>query len=344
MPDAPSDSLKTRPRGLRKRLFPMIMVLLSTATAVAGLEIAICVFRPEPWWCKIVEEQKPEIRENIIEIGEMLVRSAPPKRPKAPGECRILFLGDSFTYGCGVREADTFVCGLDKRLNLSRPIDCYKSYDLYNGGSGGSYTRHWLSLHRQMAKKYEPDLVVAVFFLRDAAPPEITTAGMIRQIEEGMNLLREESFLYRHSHIYRLLRDKVELRRLSDKYLDTIRTAYLGNDEQTKEWHCAQENLLKLKRRSEALGARFALVIFPVLFELDGGYPLCGVCDCLKRFCKEQEIPVLSLLPAYRGKDAESLWVSLYNQHPNAEGHRIAADAIYPFIVDQLAMSPPSFD
>jgi hypothetical protein len=320
------------------------MVLLSTATAVAGLEVAIRVLRPEPWWYKVVEEQKPEIRDNIIEIGGMVVRSAPPKRPKAPGECRILFLGDSFTYGCGVREADTFVCGLDKRLNLSRPIECYKSYDLYNGGCGGSYTRHWLSLHRQMANRYEPDLVVAVFFLRVGAPPEITTVGMIRQIEEGMNRLKEESALYRHSHIYRLLRDKCELRRLSDKYLDTIHSAYLGNDEQTQEWCCAQDNLLKIKRRSEALGARFALVIFPVLFKLDGDYPLRGVCDCLERFCGENEIPVLSLLPAYTGKSAESLWVSVYNQHPNPEGHRIAADAIYPFIVKQLAMSPPSFD
>jgi hypothetical protein len=49
------------------------------------------------------------------------------------------------------------------------------------------------------------------------------------------------------------------------------------------------------------------------------------------------EIPTLSLLPAFTGKNGPDLWVSPYNQHPNAAGHKIAADGILPFLRKLLA-------
>ena len=49
-------------------------------------------------------------------------------------------------------------------------------------------------------------------------------------------------------------------------------------------------------------------------------------------FGEEHGLPVHDLLPAYLGEDAPGLWVSSLDQHPNAEGHRIAADSIEPFL------------
>jgi hypothetical protein len=50
------------------------------------------------------------------------------------------------------------------------------------------------------------------------------------------------------------------------------------------------------------------------------------------RFSTENDLPALNLLPAYLGKSAPELWISAGNQHPNAKGHAIAADAMTPFI------------
>ncbi len=80
------------------------------------------------------------------------------------------------------------------------------------------------------------------------------------------------------------------------------------------------------------IGARFAMVIFPALYEFNDDYPLTGVCEEIERFCRQSDIEVLSLLPTYLHEDGPSLWVSLHNQHPNARGHALAADAIYEYI------------
>jgi hypothetical protein len=39
-----------------------------------------------------------------------------------------------------------------------------------------------------------------------------------------------------------------------------------------------------------------------------------------------------SLLSTYLGRDAPSLWVSTFNQHPNEHGHALAAESIYGFL------------
>ncbi|MCH8922793.1 MAG: hypothetical protein IIA67_06555 [Planctomycetes bacterium] len=68
------------------------------------------------------------------------------------------------------------------------------------------------------------------------------------------------------------------------------------------------------------------------LYQLDDDYPLKGVCDEIERFCRQSDIEVLSLLPTYLNEDAPSLCVSPFDQHPNAYGHALAADAIYEYI------------
>jgi hypothetical protein len=62
--------------------------------------------------------------------------------------------------------------------------------------------------------------------------------------------------------------------------------------------------------------------------------------DTVESFCRASGIAHLSLLPAFRGRRALDLWVSEVNQHPNAEGHAIAAGAVFPF-VRQLMATPP---
>jgi len=66
-------------------------------------------------------------------------------------------------------------------------------------------------------------------------------------------------------------------------------------------------------------------------------YPFQDVCDALLHFAREEGIKVLDLLPAFRGRDGSELWVSALDQHPNALGHQLAADAMLPFVRALLA-------
>jgi len=79
-----------------------------------------------------------------------------------------------------------------------------------------------------------------------------------------------------------------------------------------------------------------------MLYRLDGGYPLSEVVDSITAFADEKGIPVLSLLPAFRGRDAPDLWLSPFDQHPNARAHAIAAEALWPFLEEQVRAGPPA--
>lgn len=79
----------------------------------------------------------------------------------------------------------------------------------------------------------------------------------------------------------------------------------------------------------------FHLVIFPILLDLDD-YKFSAVENEIARFAKANDIQVFSLTPGFLGEDDRSLWVSPVNQHPNAEGHRIAADTLYPYLLDAI--------
>lgn len=326
-----TDRIERRRRG---RLVPRLLLFFTTLLfALAIVEIALRFAGGKPWYDRVVEEQAPTMR-KVWRVGgsRFTLRSAPDFAPKQPDTYRIFFLGDSFTYGQGVtNESATFVKRTVARLNERRPPASRKKYEAYNGGIPGSLTPHWVGLCDAVLDSYEPDLVVAVFFLRDGLAG-VTSIGQIDQIRDGMQRLAEDSLLFRHSAIYRFFRERRAQAELSRKYLSEMRYGYLGDAGKTRQWRQAQADLVAIKRRALDIDARFAMIIFPVLFDLSPNYPLKDVCDEIARFARTNEIPVLSLLPAFMGRDAESLWVSPFDQHPNAAGHAIAADGMIEFV------------
>ncbi|MFH0946953.1 MAG: SGNH/GDSL hydrolase family protein [Planctomycetota bacterium] len=347
MSDARSAFQSTTPRPTgrwRKLLLLSGTVLFSVLIACLLLEAGFRLIRTEPWYERVAQAQKRAegVRYPVGDLASIQLRKMPPRTPKAPGTYRILFLGDSFTYGSGVEDGSkVFVDLVAQRLNSGAKRPGIRKYETFNGGMPGSMTRHWVQLLKKMANSFQPDMVVGVFFLRDGADPEITSVHLVREIEEGMNRLAERSLLYRYSHMYRFFRQRSEFKTVSREYLDAIQRAYVGAPEQTREWQLARENLLWIRQQALLSGSRFAMIVFPVLLDLDEDYPLRGVCDILQRFCELNEIPVLSLLPAFMNRDASELWVSLYDQHPNEEGHAIAAEAVLPFLESLLA--PPKW-
>jgi hypothetical protein len=58
-------------------------------------------------------------------------------------------------------------------------------------------------------------------------------------------------------------------------------------------------------------------------------YPYGGQHVLVAEACKQQEIPVLDLFPAFRGLDASALWASPDDHHPNREAQRLAPNAIF---------------
>jgi hypothetical protein len=94
--------------------------------------------------------------------------------------------------------------------------------------------------------------------------------------------------------------------------------------------------VLSMKTEIEAAGSKFAVAIFPLLNGLDGSYPFAKVHRDLGAFFESEGIQYQDLLPAFQGHGARSLWVHPTDQHPNVEGHAIAAKALEQLLAPLL--------
>ncbi len=318
---------------LRSILLNGLMLLAGTVGALLVAEGLAGLLWKAPWHERLLSEQTTAQRHPVRRNG-LGLRGAEVEVPRPSHLRRVLVLGDSFTFGLGVRsERAPFPAVLDRRL---RP----GSVQVVNGGIPGSLTGDWGALWRRAGAEIDPEVVVAVFFLRDGTKLE-TIPHFFREIREGVSERNQASWLYRVSRLYRWIRDLRTREWIAETYTDALNEAYLGPPKRTEEWRRAQRNLLELRDMVEAHGAVFGLALFPVLVELGDDHPFQPVHDLLMAFARDNGIPAHDLLEAFRGRYAPDLWVSAVDQHPNGKGHRIAADSLQPFVEELLSRPRP---
>lgn len=278
---------------------------------------------------------------NAVEsrINRFGVRGPEFEHAKRPGTFRILGLGDSYTFGEGVRAEETFLARIEAALDGGgtgpRVETINTGVSSYNTVDEISYLeRRWVG--------FDPDLVLVTFVLNDAYDESIFgplqqgyTAGMIR-------LARERSIA--GSRLLALVYDRwlrwSTGRRTARVYQSQFSATPLipGNS-----WESCRAALARARSLAERRGFRLVLAIFPELYRLDDSYPFRSVHELVKRDVEQVGIPVLDLFEAFRGRDARSLWVHPADHHPNEEAHRIAAEAMLAFLRDpRRNLLPPA--
>ena len=94
------------------------------------------------------------------------------------------------------------------------------------------------------------------------------------------------------------------------------------------------------KTIAERIGTRYAVVLFPFMYHLDESYPFRELHEMVRTASAEANIRFHDLLPAFEGHPYADLWVHPSDQHPNDEGHRIAAEAIAQFVLADGLLAP----
>jgi lysophospholipase L1-like esterase len=245
---------------------------------------------------------------------------------KPEGGLRLMLLGDSFTFGEGVRLEDTFAVQLQGQLREERP-----ELEVLNLGVSSWNTQDEYIYLNRLGHKFEPDLVVVVFVLNDAA----YSGGLdlwedFRKRYEAIGLLKRS---YLASYVYSAVAREISGRR----YVESLVGSAL--DEPTL-WKIGLGMLSRMDGISQKLGARFAVVIFPFMYQLDHRYPFAPLHELVRKHCESEGIPVLDLLEAFRGQDYLDLWVHPSDQHPNEIGHAIAARAMADFVQSKHLLDP----
>ena len=244
---------------------------------------------------------------------------------------RILFLGDSFTFGQGVKNGNKrFSELIEKRLNEESGKG--KSFHIYNAGIPGTEPKRWLGYLEELLPIYRPQYLFVVFFMRDGTD----ACTSLRCYEEVIGEIKDrytDNIFYRHSYLAQYFLNKLIWRDFSKYYADQMVKGYTGSESEKAVWYEQQDYLKAIWDISKQNNVQAYLVIFPVLYNLnDDSYPFFSVDKAISQFARESGMSVFSLTGGFMGYPAQTLWVSPNDQHPNEKGHQIAFEILYPYV------------
>lgn len=232
---------------------------------------------------------------------------------------QLLGLGDSFTFGQGVKYKDLYLTRLEALLDADGHNTTIK-----NCGALGADVSAIIDIYNNETANKRYPLVIYGFVLNDFGlhfEKDNTSFGsdFIDMNNGGYkyNPLRE------YSAVMNFIMHVIDKRRLHN---ETSR-AYLNAFDDDRGFN----QLLTLKKLVNENDARLILAIFPLFYNFDN-YIFGDIHARLSGFCKKNNIICLDLFKSLSSHPAESLWVHPTDFHPNEIAHDIVAKEIYSLI------------
>lgn len=257
-----------------------------------------------------------------------------PMKP-TPGTFRVLCLGDSLTFGVGVKAQDTYPKQLESLLNS----DGSKQFEVINGGVPAYDTWQEVAYLREYGWQFEPDLVIVGVYTNDIVPKPEVIPHLVN--ESGFEKKRGVSglvpypviHLLKRSRILLLLRDRydrlVNLVGPSPEYSHMLSVLQGTADPFVERgWAEVETSFKEMLSLGKKHGFGLLLVIFPMSDQLLRDYPSASYPAKVKELARKHGIQFIDLMPAFSEKfrGFGSLFIE-WDGHPNAHAYRIAAKA-----------------
>lgn len=230
---------------------------------------------------------------------------------KKSDKYRIIFLGDSLTFGWGVKEEETFATLIEEDLNSDSPTE------VINFGTGNYNTEQEVNLFIEKGLKYNPDKVVLFYFINDA---EITPE------KSNLWFLGYSQFIsFYWSRINSLLNNVMPSKSFQE-YYDSL------YDENQQGWINSRKALIQLRDICAVRGIDFQVVLLPELHDVNNEI-FANVYNNLALFLEENDIDYLNLAKLFENHPNQiELWVSYDDAHPNNIAHKKIAESSLKFI------------
>jgi lysophospholipase L1-like esterase len=254
-----------------------------------------------------------------VKINSQGLRDYEYQLNKPSGTYRILMLGDSTTFGWGVRLEDTAAKILERKLNQSRaPED--RKFEVINAGVGNYDTVQEVTYYETRGRAFHPDLVILVFFINDPEPVPVEKKG----------------FLIDHSYLIAFLTNRYDglLRRLGSRpnWKDYYASLYDDNKPGFQACKTALKNLATSTRKDEA---SLLVAVLPELHQINGDtYPFKNQHRKVEGVLQAEGIPVIELIDNLKDHGPEStLWVTPLDDHPDAKANQLIAGQLMDWIL-----------
>ena len=304
----------------------------------------------------------PGVFDTTVTINSQRLRSETEYGFEPPAEVtRIAVLGDSFTFGIGANDAETYPAQLERMLRETLRVQ------VINAGVGGTGTGEQARRFDLLVKQFHPHIVVLTAISNDVDDDldrglfVLSSSGEVRPrpLEELaaadrrarttrdiVGRLPGYSLLSQHSHLLNLTRDAINATVVGARRAEASRAAAVAQNPNLEERYRSYGlplmagEVLWLKKRVQQSGAQFVVVFIP---QREAVYPSAApwakevrwktgaIVELLQRVCSENQIPFKDLTPRLRElsrKAPQPLYYEERDTHPAPTGYRAIAEEV----------------
>lgn len=325
---------------LRRRLADIALVAVSTAIMLALMELLLRLFYPVDYrqppqqltpdaWRRSIHragsvpgllyELAPDVRQEshgaLVVTNHYGMRDDDPIEPRPNRLVRIVAIGDSYTFGFRVANDETWPNVLERLLNENAGPGM--RFEVLNMGVGGYSTRDEALVLKYKALGWKPDLVIIGYVTND---PEI------EPVQPLQSYFMKPAW-WQHSHLIRLMAKTTRLFNIAR--FGGGNFALYFHREGRAPWASVLEAFKDISATSEQAGVPVLLAIFPdPLTNTPVDKEVAKVYQQVANAARARKLNPLILAPVFKANNDASLRVGSWDDHPNAKGHRVAAEAI----------------
>ena len=365
------DTAAMRTRGpISTRVYiNLLLALIGVGVALLVLELGLRITRDSS------EEKVPlhvtcgdcpylyELNPDHPDVRDRNMRPEP-SAERLRSTFNVIVLGDSVAYGVGLSFEDAFPQRIEDLLAAQ-----YGHVSVLNSAVSGYTPYNQIQQYVSRDRDVPVDLVIVAFAMNDIVDPELHwnyTEDAIENIppEAYPNLRYHEEHVapilesrrrerdQGSTELGRLVRSAIDVTNISDQdasytvvdgrrwptYVtgeDTISIEAL-TDYDSPEWVWLRNMYDRLADEVASDGAQLVIIILPLAYQMDAGYPFLPQ-SLFDRYCEERSLLCLDLLPAFRERGGEALFLGeqlgyIDIWHLSDRGHDVVAGEFRTFL------------
>lgn len=265
---------------------------------------------------------RKKINKIDININSYGFRGKKITENKSANTKRIIFLGDSFTFGWGLSDEETYPEKICKQLSQ---ITNDLKFECVNLAMPGNNIFNSYQIFLNIALKFNPDIVIfgqnindveSTLIQFDDTKNQLFINNRIADLFDGApyNLGYEDNILG-FSYLYRLFDFLIfayKAKKEAIKYYNEIYTE--------KNLYYLNQNinsLIELKNACEIRKINFLVLLFPIFYKLGDNYPFKNIHNFFHYIYFQNNIAYIDFYDYFKDMDDYKLWIHPKDKHPN---------------------------
>ena len=232
-------------------------------------------------------------------------------RFQPPRKVNVLVLGDSFTYGHGLRYEDAFIFRLQGRMEESSQSVCF-----FNFARRGADAREVLAIYKRFKETVPHDAVLYGLHINDLL--NFTTIYIeANPLSIPWIVERSKGYDFIARRIHKTLLRRNRIRRITDPAL--LKGSYFESE---------LKALVTLNGLVRESGIRLEVVMLPLMVDMNKG-TFRPLYDGIRKTLADCAIPCIDLTECLNGYSDRDVWILPFDQHPDHKANQVFADSLF---------------